>query len=242
MNNFDRLDHNGTYSKTIDDYLYQDGIINPEIFKNEKIKILWILRETNKKFNLINWWGNEEYLQEKINPFDRDKKHKGTKRSTWIPVARTCYNILNKKDSTDDQELAQCLKRIAIINMKKTPGTSKITRKFFAYVRDNDNQDLIIEQIKRIAPNVIICGNTLNYFDSNKLPYRSDEKIKLSAFSKNGRTMKQNSCFLFKNLVFINPYHPSYVMNKDEYVNIVVKAFNHWNEDKDLNLTNFNFQ
>lgn len=110
-NEISHLTESGNYTSS--DQKYQDGIINPDIYGKEDIKILWILRETNGNFNIINWWGNKEYLEKGINPFDRNKVIKGTKRPTWEKVAKVCYKILNGIDCKDDFELAECLQRVA---------------------------------------------------------------------------------------------------------------------------------
>ena len=50
----------GNYISEDPDYKYEDGIMNYEVFKNEKIKILWIIRETHGKFNPKKWWGDKK--------------------------------------------------------------------------------------------------------------------------------------------------------------------------------------
>ena len=65
---------------------YEDGIMNYELFKNEKIKILWILRETHGKFNPKGWWGDKKYYNEKINPFARKKDGKSKKTQKVILI------------------------------------------------------------------------------------------------------------------------------------------------------------
>lgn len=214
---------------------YEDGIMNNDLYSSEKIKILWILRETDGYFNPKDWWGQKKYLINNSNPFD-SKNKKGSKRHTWEYVARITYQILNGSESNDDYELAACLERIAIINLKKTPGPKKINKEYYEYISDENNRKIFVEQIKRINPDVIICGNTLNHIKTSEINYRGDlskTKHKLSELSSNKETMKKNSYFCFSNKLFINPYHPSYVMDKTEYVKIVVAAFQKWMKIKD---------
>ena len=75
----------GNYISVDPDYKYEDGyedgIMNYELFKSEKIKILWILRETHGKFNPKKWWGDKDYLKKKIEPFD-SKDKKGSKKES----------------------------------------------------------------------------------------------------------------------------------------------------------------
>ncbi|MBR0098732.1 MAG: hypothetical protein IJP90_03345 [Treponema sp.] len=204
---------------------YEDGIMNPFLFKSCSPKILWILRETNGNFSPKDWWGNKSYKDS--NPFD-SKRQKGSKRHTWEPIAQICYQILNGKKANNDIELASAMERVAIINLKKTAGNAKINEKFYEYLKLQENRNIFIEQIKRINPDVIIGGNTLNFIKSDEMSFRQGRRICLNSFSDNSTSMKNNSCFCFLNKLFINPYHPSYVMNKDEYVKIVVAAYRNW--------------
>ena len=188
-------------------------------------KILWILRETNGNFSPKDWWGNKSYKDS--NPFD-SKRQKGSKWHTWETIAQICYQILNDKKTNNDIELASAMERVAIINLKKTAGNAKINEKFYEYLKIQENRNMFIEQIKRINPDVIIGGNTLNFIKSDELGFRQGKRIRLNSFPDNTDFMKKNSCFCFLNKLFINPYHPSHIMNKDEYVEVVVKAYRHW--------------
>ena len=209
-------------------YEYEDGIMNYEIFKNEKIKILWILRETNGIFNPKKWWGDKVYLARKLNPFDSQSK-KGSKRDTWEPVAKICYQILNNKKTKDDYELASALERIAIINLKKTPGAGTINEEYEEHLKNQKNRNIFITQIKKIKPDVIICGNTLNQIKTSELNFR---EVKGKTFSS--KTMKKNHFFCFKNVVFINIYHPSNPkIKEEEYIDAAVKAYQYWINNKD---------
>ena len=137
---------------------------------------------------------------------------------------------MNDKKTNNDIELASAMERVAIINLKKTAGNAKINEKFYEYLKIQENRNIFIEQIKRINPDVIIGGNTLNFIKSDELSFRQGKRIFLNnkEISENKSFMKKNSCFCFLNKLFINPYHPSHIMNKDEYVEVVVKAYRHW--------------
>ena len=218
----------GNYIADDPDYKYEDGIMNYELFKNEKIKILWILRETHGKFNPKGWWGDKNYLEKKIEPFD-SKDKKGSKKDTWEPVAKICYKILNNKETKNEYELASTLERIAIINLKKTSGGSKITKKFTEALKNQENRDIFIIQIKRIKPDVIICGNTLNKIKTSEINFREVKGIPFSS-----KTMKKNHYFCFKNVVFINIYHPSNTsIKEEEYIDAAVEAYQYWMNNKD---------
>ena len=73
----------------------------------------------------------------------------------------------------------------------------------------------------------------LGKIKQKEIPFRNGERISLNEFTEKTKIMEKNSCFCFSNKLFINPYHPSYVMDKTEYVNIVVAAFKNWMKIKD---------
>ena len=124
--------------------------------------------------------------------------------------------------------MAKALKQIAVINLRKTSGKKHTTKEFYEDIKKPENRLVFLEQIRQINPDVIICGNTLNLIHDDEIAYRKGKRFYFSEFSKNEELMKKNSSFCFKNKLLINPYHPSYVMNKDEYVDIVVGAYNNW--------------
>ena len=223
------LDEFGNFSRTDSKgRKYEDGIMNTSLYSLEKIKILWILRETDGPFNPKNWWGRKNYLNKNLNPFDSDNE-KGSKRHTWEPVAKICYKILNNKETKNEYELASALERIAIINLKKTSGGSKITKEFTETVNKQENRDIFITQIKRIKPDVIICGNTLNKIKASEINFREVKGISFSS-----KAMKKNHYFCFKNVVFINIYHPSNTsIKEEEYIDAAVEAYQYWMNNKD---------
>ena len=137
--------------------------------------------------------------------------------------------ILNNKETKNEYELASTLERIAIINLKKTSGGSKITKKFTEALKNQENRDIFITQIKRIKPDVIICGNTLNKIKTSEINFREVKGIPFSS-----KTMKKNHYFCFKNVVFINIYHPSNTsIKEEEYIDAAVEAYQYWMNNKD---------
>ena len=53
-----KIEHLDTFGNYSNDK-YEDGIMNPSLFKSFSPKILWILRETNGNFSQKEWWGNK---------------------------------------------------------------------------------------------------------------------------------------------------------------------------------------
>lgn len=221
----------GNYISNDPNYKYEDGIMNYELFKNEKIKILWILRETHGRFNPKGWWGEKKYYNEKINPFARKNKdgkiEKNSKGHTYRPIAKICYQILNAKKTRNAYELATALERVAIINLKKTPGPETKSEEYEEELKNLKNRDIFVYQIKRIKPDVIICGNTLNDIKTSEINFRKGIE---KSFSNS--VMANNHYFCFKNIVFINAYHPSKPTKK--YVSTIIEAYQYWINNKDI--------
>ena len=78
-----------------------------------------------------------------------------------------------------------------------------------------------------IKPDVIICGNTLNDIKTSEINFRKGIE---KSFSNS--VMANNHYFCFKNIVFINAYHPSKPTKK--YVPTIVEAYKDWINNKDI--------
>lgn len=146
-----------------------DGIINAAEFDQEK-RLLWILKEVNDRRSTTDW-DLCEFLR------DREKE-KYFRLTTWGLVSRISWGILEpKKDfeeikAFDRKKLTEVLDRIAVINLKKVPGGPRSNLKEIGDYLDKkpESRRKIINQIKSIAPKVIICGYTLgSLFYYNKL-------------------------------------------------------------------------
>ncbi len=132
--------------------IWRDGIVDYDKYsnlKNEgKFRLLFILKEANAK--------NE--------PGDlRDFLRKGGQGKTWNPVAFWTYGVYNNfpswdvvKDKNSRELREKWLKKIAVINFKKQPGTKKA---YYPMIRKHalKNQVLITKQIVMYEPDIIIC-------------------------------------------------------------------------------------
>src|ERR1019366_2028407 len=101
-----------------------------------KYKILWILRESRDDYTaddkmIGGGWSLPNVLNEKIEIFRKGFKDRA--EATYIPIIYTTYSIINGflsyKEMGSIQEhpaMADSLKNIAIINIKKTPRLKQI--------------------------------------------------------------------------------------------------------------------
>jgi hypothetical protein len=121
----------------------KDGIVRPEIFEKEKLKILFIGKEVN------DWEGGDMRLL----------AQRGPRHSYLYNLGRWAIGLLENfpdfKQIDNKKSLNSALNRISLINLKKTSGgsTSNMTS-ISAYA--NNDKSLLLKQIKFIRPNIIV--------------------------------------------------------------------------------------
>ncbi|WCC46225.1 hypothetical protein [Tenacibaculum finnmarkense] len=185
-----------------------DGIVNISEYNSTNPKILWILKEANSIDDYD--WDFRDALKDLKN--ESGQGIKSGWANTFTPIIYTTYGILNDLNWEDmgsvynDQSIIEILNKVAYINLKKVPGDSNADwNKIKSYY--NENKNAIHEQIQLINPDIIIFGNTMNFLDndffeifgeiridkSNKSLhiYENKEKLLLSAYHPNNRTIKQ---------------------------------------------------
>jgi hypothetical protein len=145
----------------------KDGIINPEIFKNEKIKLLWILKEPNDEQSKDDW-DMRDFLRYRSIEEEGLFFNSNWSRSYGL-VCKLSWCVLetwlkfNEIKNFDDAKLTSIFDRIALINVKKIAGGSSVDRLVFKnYLQDGSAIKDLKKQIRLISPNVIICGNTFH--------------------------------------------------------------------------------
>ena len=143
-----------------------DGIVDIDKYLETEPKILWILKEPydDVEDGLASgggWHFSKDFLAK-----DDFYKRMGRSRVTWHPVIYVSYGILNSfRDYNDmdyirdDQTMADVIKQIAVINVKKLPGL-KQTKNFgpikSAYLK---HKELLHKQIELYNPDIIITKN-----------------------------------------------------------------------------------
>jgi hypothetical protein len=194
-----------------------DGPVNIEAYASQKIRILWILKEPrDEEGQRGGGWRILSNLR-------KDMVEIGKNR-TFKPMIYVSYAILNgflEWEEMDDinqvPEMALVLEKTALINVKKLPGLSRTPPAVLSHAYTK-NKGILIQQIKAYGPNVIIGGNTLQYFVSDlqlgRLKRQANGEIETSV--SGGR-------------VFINAYHPSQPpISRERYVNTIVSAVKRW--------------
>lgn len=190
------------------DEFCEDGIVSAIDYTMSNFKICYILKETNSStgFDLA------KFVRE------------GCCGATWNNISRwTAGLVFGKKfddvKSINKADRIKYLAPIAAINLKKTPGSAssdcKVIRQFA-----RDDKAYIIDELKAVDPEIIICCGTGDIFIEEILDKKSSdfEKVKdndnlfyywhndkLIVKYRHPQWRRKTSKYLFENLVpYIN--------------------------------------
>lgn len=185
-----------------------DGILEIDSYNNVSSKILWVLKEPygNGGFDYSEYTAGFEYQQS----FP-------TSSRMWHNIIHTSYGILNNMfwDNMDNcwesEEVFSTLKKIALINLKKIPGGAKSNYNEISQYFKTFSKALINDQIEFINPDIIICGGTFN-------PLYNDINLKLV------KEYSSATVYSHSNRIIIKTYHPSYIMDQEEYCDSIIKC------------------
>ncbi|MBK7851543.1 MAG: hypothetical protein IPJ66_10530 [Bacteroidetes bacterium] len=173
-----------------------DGIINPELFAKEQIKILFIGKEPNKSNHNVAEGETVSFIDEWCN---RKPNYQFAQR-----IAELAYGIFtnfrnhDEISGEDKKEIRYgILKRIAFLNIKKESGKDTISDKELSAAATK-NKPVIDEQIKNIKPNVIII-----FVSNNKIVEQLFNNIK---FKPSGFGCLYGETCDFR---ILQMYHPS---------------------------------
>ena len=134
-----------------------DGVVNEKEYLDSKYKILYIMKEVNSYQN--GGWSLTEFISN------------GARSQTRDNVARWTEGILNLEKDLDWEYLSGdndprrniYLKKIASINLKKTPGRHTSIAKEISMGAKN-NKEIIKKQVDIYQPDIIICCGTSGIF------------------------------------------------------------------------------
>ncbi len=198
-----------------------DGIVDPEQYEGASPKILWILKEANSS---DEGWTMTDALN--------DLKHesgKGLKTgwaNTFTPIVYTTNALFTDEDwdhmgnFNSDQSIIDVMQKTAYINVKKVPGGSKANwNEIKAYY--SENKQALHQQIRQIAPDIIIFGGTYNFFDSDFFEMFGDLEI----------DEENPSLYIYRNAQYLllNAYHPNNrTISHKNYCNLILEAYRSW--------------
>lgn len=176
-----------------ENFIIKDGIINPELYKSQKRKILFIAKE----HNFIN---RDKYP----NGYEGDYRHWWNNYLNYTfshRISEWSFGIADEFNTTYEaiswEQKMNALKSIAFINVKKTGGGSSSNKAtLLNYIEVS--RDLLQQQITGIDPDLIICCFRYDCF-VNKLFDVAMERVPPNHYSLGTWQGKR----------VINFYHPS---------------------------------
>ncbi len=207
-----------------------DGIINCKNYAKATTRILWVLKEANSSTS----WDYQNYLSTKVIQGKIGKEDDTLKYEIFRRILYISYGLINnieysKVPYAEEKEVYSIGEEIAYINIKKTGGGSQSDDQEIANAY-TANEGLLLKQIEEYEPNILIFGNTLKYFNWDKLkeigwdlsedPIIVDDKTKNTHFYP-----------ISKNKLVIHPWHPSYfIVSRDVYCSEIINAGLQWRE------------
>ncbi len=202
----------------------KDGIVDTSKYGTDgKPKIMWVLKEGNV---------SEVDKEKTIDLCEGLRSDWHKKNALAIPTFRkmiyATYGILYPNTNWSDvpyanAEAYDAIKYIAYININKYPAgaISNYNDIKQAYI---DNKEELLKQIVECNPNIIIFGNTLQYFvvdDMKNIGWDISPSIKKYADD----LTKNTSYFVTApDKLSIHAYHPSYPKLTDKIYSLEIKT------------------
>lgn len=178
-----------------------DGIICEEEWKKQDKKILFILKEAyHRDIKIVNDYDLAE-----------DLCNNGLWKNIWKRVAewscglvKTTSNYTEPYRSLNEAEANSYLKKVAVINIKKSDGKSKSDYNEIIQYAEYDAEE-ILREIEIINPDIIVCGYTIGPL--NATLKKMDPTF--VPFKYNKKATSENYHYVWKNRIVIDYYHPA---------------------------------
>jgi hypothetical protein len=186
----------------------RDGIISSEHWIKSDVKILFVLKETNKaKQNVVNAITNA--LSSKKSGWWRGK--------VLRRVGRWAYGLASYSEEVPSFENAKIRAKdatwsVAYINMRKTAGGAKTEKRSFdSHVKDY--APYIRRQIELIEPDVVVLGGTFNSVKRHIFPQMEHVCERIHRHKK---------------IIFINAFHPAAVVKSSDIYHQVLDSYHNY--------------
>jgi len=203
--------------KILWEHPFFDGITEYELYKNEPIKLLWILKEPNGTKG-----GNHREFHLNV------KDYYSRWQNTYANIMIVGYGIregikyyspeifrINKEECLiGNNEIV--LDKIAIINVNKSGGGSRTPKgKMEEVYKRSGVKEFLLKQIEFIAPDIIINSHGVRQFFLDQTDGNEITKI-------NGEEYAIN-----KNRLIINTTHPNGA-HRESYCNNILNIVSLW--------------
>jgi len=175
-----------------------DGAVDLEQYLAARPRILWILRETN---------GDVQDLRQFLREQDKQPGQRfGYNRwqATYGLVVKVSYGLLNGCKpwgdwANDAPSIAACLRNVAVININKRGGGSRVNWKRL-YQASLDFGEIVCQQVEALDPQIVILGGTWHILP-NAL------KTRLSDLDNNSDS--DFASVAVEGTTYVRAYHPS---------------------------------
>lgn len=199
-----------------------DGIIDTEKYLASKYRILWILKDPNsdETWSYLDKFKDKEWL-----------KRCGKSIPTLKRIIYITYGILRDAmweeiPDAKDEKSFEPLQEIALINIKKTPGGGSVADESIQDAYNKDSK-LLKHQIETYDPDIIILGNTLQYFNANDFKNLENTNRQISDFG--------NHYYDTGGKLYIHIWHPA-VRGKGftdkGYIMDIVDIVKNWKKER----------
>ncbi|MBR6199537.1 MAG: hypothetical protein IKQ61_04630 [Spirochaetales bacterium] len=196
-----------------------DGVTDIEGYLSSNLKIMWILKEGYDGFTAKgqpkggDWsFTNSEFWDEACSSM-----HKVMMQITYS--AQNGNIPFKKLDNIDDNpEMRDAIKKSVYLNISKMPAYSSsgdLSEEYLIW------KDIILEQIKLYAPDVIIFGYTFGYMRYDLGITDNDKPI----HTQSGKWC--SDIYQKDNMILVDAYHPARKGGEDgshDYVTSIINA------------------
>lgn len=173
----------------------RDGIISPDGWEQAKVKVLFVLKETNQK---KEDWGKSRNIAKEIAKAINNPKSGWWRKNVLRRVGRWAFGLTSYAREVPSFRDARSYEKeaiasIAYVNLKKTPGGARAKKKEFN-LHVEEYAPFIKNQIELIGPNIVVLGGTCRQIKDFVFP---DLKFVCERVH------------IYNGVVFINAFHPA---------------------------------
>ena len=178
-----------------------DGAVDVDRYLNARPRILWILREPNG----AGPWDLREYFRSTLFTYNRWQSTAGL-------MIRVSHGLLDDRKAwnawaNDARAIADCLRDVAIININKRGGDSRVNWGRL-YQASLDLCELICQQVAALHPQIVILGGTWEILPNQLKMQLNDLDNSDSYVASIGDT------------IYVRAYHPNQTrISQEEYYN-----------------------
>ncbi|RME77811.1 hypothetical protein D6774_03240 [Candidatus Woesearchaeota archaeon] len=159
---------------------YPDGVVDEYRYAQSSPRVLYLLKEVNhhpEDRKVEGPFDLREFLREHIEWYaSKDKAFR-----MWRNASKYLYGIFHgfppfaHVDSLPSQQLADILRQVAFVNVKKSAGSAKSYWPD-VYKEGTSSQALWPKQVHLFDPDIILCGGTFSIAEQ-LIPQKSQEQV-----------------------------------------------------------------